>query len=146
MVARVGWIGLGWVGGVRFGQGEAVVSGYHHTSKRPEGVGARCTAARCASAHSPLHCSSSSAAGLSSYVFCPSAGCQSSRLPATFPGAPNFREVQGMRVFGGAIPTVAGMRAVLEHVGAGPESTPLNGRQVRCLGGGAELRWLGGCG
>ncbi|GAB4814185.1 hypothetical protein N2152v2_001231 [Parachlorella kessleri] len=60
-------------------------------------------------------------------------GCQSSRLPATFPGAPNFREVPGVRVFGGAIPTVAGVTAVLAHVGAAPDSTPVNGRQARCV-------------
>lgn len=36
----------------------------------------------------------------------------------------------GVRVFGGAIPTVAGMRDVLAHVGAAPDSTPVNGRQA----------------
>lgn len=57
-------------------------------------------------------------------------GCQSSRLPNTFSGAPNFREVPGLRVFGGAIPTVEGLRGVLTHVGAAPDSTPLNGRKA----------------
>jgi hypothetical protein len=67
-------------------------------------------------------------------------GCQSSRLPATFTGAPNFREVPGVRIFGGAIPTVAGMQDVLAHVGAAPESTPVNGRQVGLRVGCGKLR------
>jgi hypothetical protein len=49
-------------------------------------------------------------------------GCQSARLPAIIPGAPNFREVAGCRVFGGAIPTAGGIRSVLDRVGAGPGS------------------------
>lgn len=50
-------------------------------------------------------------------------GCQSSRLPAFVPGAPNFRGVPGdtIRVYGGAIATEEGVRRVLEEVGAGPE-------------------------
>lgn len=50
-------------------------------------------------------------------------GCQSSRLPAFVPGAPNFRGVPGdtIRVYGGAIATEEGVRRVLEEVGAGPD-------------------------
>lgn len=53
-------------------------------------------------------------------------GCQSSRLPAFIPGAPNFRGVRGnsIRVFGGAIATAEGVRKVLDEVGAGPEAPP----------------------
>jgi Inositol hexakisphosphate len=50
-------------------------------------------------------------------------GCQSSRLKAFVPGAPNFRGVPGdsIRVYGGAIATEEGVRRVLEEVGAGPD-------------------------
>ncbi len=50
-------------------------------------------------------------------------GCQSARLPAFVPGAPNFRGVPGdtIRVYGGAIATLEGVRRVLEEVGAGPD-------------------------
>ncbi len=47
-------------------------------------------------------------------------GCQSPHLPPGPPGAPNFRRAPGARVFGGAVPTAAGVRAALEAVGAGP--------------------------
>jgi hypothetical protein len=47
-------------------------------------------------------------------------GCQSSRLPLLFPGAPNFRAVPGVGVWGGAIPTTDGIRAVLRGIGAAP--------------------------
>jgi hypothetical protein len=63
-------------------------------------------------------------------------GCQSSRLAATVPGAPNFRGVPGVRVFGGAIATVDGIREVLLRVGAAPDAPPINGRQVRRGGAG----------
>ena len=48
-------------------------------------------------------------------------GCQNKRL-ASLPGAPNFRDVPGLPVYGLAIPTAAGARAVLEALGA--SSTP----------------------
>lgn len=50
------------------------------------------------------------------------AGCQSSRLPAIIPGAPNFRGTPGdeIRVFGGAIPTAEGVRRVLDYLKTGP--------------------------
>eukprot|EP00887_Chlorella_sp_A99_P002448 scaffold10.g2448.t1 len=68
-------------------------------------------------------------------------GCQSARLAPLFPGAPNFREVPGVRVFGGAIATVQGMRDVLQHVGAAPDSPGNNGWQAsRTAVHGPELR------
>ena len=47
-------------------------------------------------------------------------GCHSSRLPLIFPGAPNFRAVPGVGIFGGAIPTIDGIRSVLKGLGAAP--------------------------
>jgi hypothetical protein len=48
-------------------------------------------------------------------------GCQSARLPAVVDGAPNFRGAAGgaLPVFGGAIPTVDGVRRVLQQLGTG---------------------------
>ncbi|EFN52818.1 hypothetical protein CHLNCDRAFT_26452 [Chlorella variabilis] len=51
-------------------------------------------------------------------------GCQSSRLVACVPGAPNFRDVPGVRVYGGAIATADGIRRVLLRVGAAPDAPP----------------------
>ncbi|KAK9804170.1 hypothetical protein WJX73_008272 [Symbiochloris irregularis] len=48
-------------------------------------------------------------------------GCQSSKLPPRIPGAPNFRGVE--RVYGSALPTVEGIRQVLDHVGCSPSSS-----------------------
>ena len=48
----------------------------------------------------------------------PSAGCQNTKLRPLIEGAPNFRQVSGMPVYGVAIPTVAGLRLVLELLGA----------------------------
>ena len=45
--------------------------------------------------------------------------------------SPSLLQLPGVRVFGGAIPTLEGLRAVLAHVGAAPDATPINGRQVR---------------
>lgn len=50
-------------------------------------------------------------------------GCQSAKLPNTIPGAPNFRGVPGQNVYGSALPTVDGIKEVLDHVGAAPKST-----------------------
>ncbi|KAL3150044.1 hypothetical protein ABBQ38_013395 [Trebouxia sp. C0009 RCD-2024] len=50
-------------------------------------------------------------------------GCQSAKLPNTIPGAPNFRVVPGQNVYGSALPTVDGIKEVLDHVGAAPRST-----------------------
>lgn len=46
-------------------------------------------------------------------------GCQNSRLTPLLPGAPNFRQVPGLPVYGLAIPTAAGARAALDALGAG---------------------------
>lgn len=54
---------------------------------------------------------------------CP--GCQSMSLPERVEGAPNFREVAGLPVYGVANPTIDGIRAVLQRVGSG-----VGGRQV----------------
>ena len=44
-------------------------------------------------------------------------GCQNSALTPLVEGAPNFRQVEGLPVYGVAIPTVSGLRNVLEAVG-----------------------------
>jgi hypothetical protein len=44
-------------------------------------------------------------------------GCQNSKLTPLVDGAPNFRQVDGLPVFGVAIPTVSGLRNVLDAVG-----------------------------
>lgn len=68
---------------------------------------------------------------LTPFALPPCAGCQSGRLQACVPGAPNFRDVPGVGVYGGAIATVDGIRQVLAVCGAAPDAPPLNGRQVR---------------
>jgi Inositol hexakisphosphate len=45
-------------------------------------------------------------------------GCQNMRLTPLLEGAPNFRQVPDLPVYGVAIPTVAGVRLVLDTVGA----------------------------
>ncbi|KAK2078696.1 hypothetical protein QBZ16_003536 [Prototheca wickerhamii] len=45
-------------------------------------------------------------------------GCQNMRLRPLVEGAPNFRQVEGTPVYGVAIPTVAGLRRVLDLLGA----------------------------
>lgn len=57
-------------------------------------------------------------------------GCQSAKLPNIIPGAPNFRGVPGQNVFGSALPTVEGIKAVLTHVGAAAETC---GKRKVCL-------------
>lgn len=49
-------------------------------------------------------------------------GCQSSKIPRLIPGAPNFRPVPGQNVYGSALPTIDGIRAMLAHVQAAPDS------------------------
>lgn len=56
-------------------------------------------------------------------------GCQSSKLPNIVPGAPNFRGVPGQNVYGSALPTVEGIKAVLKHVGAAGDGA---GRRKVC--------------
>ncbi|KAK9839780.1 hypothetical protein WJX81_000925 [Elliptochloris bilobata] len=60
-------------------------------------------------------------------------GCQSPKLALTVPGAPNFRGVPGQRVYGSALPTLEGIRGVLQHTGCAPGAAAgeANGEQVR---------------
>ena len=44
-------------------------------------------------------------------------GCQNKKLTPLIDGAPNFRQVAGLPVYGVAIPTVTGLRNVLDAVG-----------------------------
>jgi hypothetical protein len=44
--------------------------------------------------------------------------CQNTKLRPLLDGAPNFRQVQGLPVYGVAIPTVRGLRNVLDELGA----------------------------
>ncbi|CAG9460890.1 unnamed protein product [Pedinophyceae sp. YPF-701] len=46
-------------------------------------------------------------------------GCQNKNLRPLVSGAPNYRQVPGLPVYGVAIPTLAGIRNVLEIMGAG---------------------------
>lgn len=46
-------------------------------------------------------------------------GCQNKRLQPQVDGAPNYRQVGSLPVYGVAIPTVDGIRSVLDLVGAG---------------------------
>ncbi|KAI8474087.1 MAG: inositol hexakisphosphate-domain-containing protein [Monoraphidium minutum] len=45
-------------------------------------------------------------------------GCQNTKLTPLLEGGPNFRQVEGLPVYGVAIPTVRGVRNVLDAVGA----------------------------
>lgn len=45
-------------------------------------------------------------------------GCQNMRLTPLLEGAPNFRQVPGLPVYGAAIPTASGLRLVLDRLGA----------------------------
>lgn len=44
--------------------------------------------------------------------------CQNTKLRPLLDGAPNFRQVDGLPVYGVAIPTVRGLRNVLDELGA----------------------------
>lgn len=46
-------------------------------------------------------------------------GCQNMKLRPLLEGAPNFRQIEGLPVYGVAVPTVNGFRNVLEALGAG---------------------------
>ncbi|PRP83694.1 hypothetical protein PROFUN_03849 [Planoprotostelium fungivorum] len=46
-------------------------------------------------------------------------GCQKMSILPHLPGAPNFRSVPGMNVYGVAIPTYQGMKNVLDHLNPG---------------------------
>lgn len=45
-------------------------------------------------------------------------GCQNKRLSPQIDGAPNYRQADSLHVHGVAIPTVDGIRNVLNHIGA----------------------------
>ncbi|KAG6550760.1 hypothetical protein Mapa_007664 [Marchantia paleacea] len=60
---------------------------------------------------------------------CP--GCQNNYLPERVEGAPNFREVAGVPVYGVANPTIDGIRAVLHRVGSGVGGRPVLWQNMR---------------
>ncbi|KAL3144047.1 hypothetical protein ABBQ32_003847 [Trebouxia sp. C0010 RCD-2024] len=51
-------------------------------------------------------------------------GCQNKKLLPLIEGAPNFRQVPELPVYGVAIPTVSGMRLVLDELGAAQGDDP----------------------
>ncbi|KAL6515754.1 hypothetical protein OROHE_018452 [Orobanche hederae] len=53
---------------------------------------------------------------------CP--GCQHPGLPERVEGAPSFREIPGFTVYGVAIPTVDGIRSVIQRVGSSKGCRP----------------------
>ncbi|XP_058195963.1 uncharacterized protein LOC131312310 isoform X8 [Rhododendron vialii] len=55
-------------------------------------------------------------------------GCQNKRLSPQIDGAPNYRQADSLHVHGVAIPTIDGIRNVLNHVGA-----QIDGKQTRVL-------------
>ncbi|CAA7030575.1 unnamed protein product [Microthlaspi erraticum] len=55
-------------------------------------------------------------------------GCQNKRMSPQIDGAPNYRQADSLRVHGVAIPTAAGIRNVLRHIGAHKD-----GKQVQVL-------------
>ncbi|KAF7154679.1 hypothetical protein RHSIM_Rhsim01G0001500 [Rhododendron simsii] len=55
-------------------------------------------------------------------------GCQNKRLSPQIDGAPNYRQANSLHVHGVAIPTIDGIRNVLNHVGA-----QIDGKQTRVL-------------
>jgi hypothetical protein len=57
-------------------------------------------------------------------------GCQAPRVPANVPGAPNFWGVPNHNVYGSALPTVEGVRGVLEAVGCAPAVHNREGEEV----------------
>ena len=58
------------------------------------------------------------------------------------PGAPNLRAVPGTNVYGVGLPTVAGIRATLAHVGAAPSTTAPSGDEVSQCNTWHEALWL----
>lgn len=55
-------------------------------------------------------------------------GCQNKRLSPQIDGAPNYRQADSLHVHGVAIPTIDGIRNVLNHIGA-----QMDGKQARVL-------------
>eukprot|EP00252_Welwitschia_mirabilis_P018623 TRINITY_DN4136_c0_g2_i1.p1 TRINITY_DN4136_c0_g2~~TRINITY_DN4136_c0_g2_i1.p1 ORF type:complete len:1265 (-),score=281.07 TRINITY_DN4136_c0_g2_i1:516-4310(-) len=60
---------------------------------------------------------------------CP--GCQYLSLPERVEGAPNFRSVPGFPVYGVAIPTINGIRAVIKKIGGGIGGQPVLWHNMR---------------
>ncbi|KAL3652986.1 hypothetical protein CASFOL_002667 [Castilleja foliolosa] len=60
---------------------------------------------------------------------CP--GCQHSSLPERVDGAPNFREIPGLPVYGVAIPTVDGIRSVIQRIGSSKGGRPVFWHNMR---------------
>ncbi|KAK3026950.1 hypothetical protein RJ639_040356 [Escallonia herrerae] len=54
-------------------------------------------------------------------------GCQNKRLSPHIEGAPNYRQADSLRVHGVAIPTIDGIRNVLDHIGC------LDGKKTQVL-------------
>lgn len=48
---------------------------------------------------------------------------QKETIPQIIEGAPNFRQAPGLPVYGVALPTVDGIKDILEQVNAGPSMT-----------------------
>lgn len=57
-------------------------------------------------------------------------GCQAPRVPAVVRGAPNFWGLSYEKVYGSALPTVAGVRGVLAKLGCAPHNACKNEKQV----------------
>ncbi|KAL6500192.1 hypothetical protein OROHE_025558 [Orobanche hederae] len=60
---------------------------------------------------------------------CP--GCQHPGLPERVEGAPSFREIPGFTVYGVAIPTVDGIRSVIQRVGSSKGGRPVFWHNMR---------------
>ncbi|PON43261.1 Protein-tyrosine phosphatase-like [Parasponia andersonii] len=60
-------------------------------------------------------------------------GCQNKRLSPHIDGAPNYRQADSLHVHGVAIPTIDGIRNVLNHIGIGAQN--IHGK-------GAQLLWI----
>ncbi|KAK9861491.1 hypothetical protein WJX84_004658 [Apatococcus fuscideae] len=58
-------------------------------------------------------------------------GCQNKKLLPLLDGAPNFRQVPGLPVYGVAIPTVAGVKRVLDVLGAQQGKRPVKWFNMR---------------
>lgn len=73
------------------------------------------------------------------------------RLTPLLEGAPNFRQVAGLPVYGIAIPTASGLRLALDRLGAGGGARRVlwhNLREVRAalwVVGGGDVPGVGGC-
>ena len=53
-------------------------------------------------------------------------GCQNMKLTPLIEGAPNFRQIPGLPVYGVAIPTITGLRRVLERLSSEPTTSDDN--------------------